>query len=127
MNIVMLDSGQLTGEADFPEVNINKYGWQQFVSLENTEVEERCWRTDVIISTNTPITAQIIKESFKLRLIIAAGDNTEHIDRAAADARDIQIMNVPGITGDNAENTQVICEQVVQHINEWLESLPEKE
>lgn len=121
MNIVMVDSGQLTGDVDFPEVNIVKYGWLQFVELDENEVEERCWRADVVISANTPITAQIIKEAYKLQLIIAAGDSTDHIDKDAADARDIKILNVPGLTADNAESTQAICNQVVEHINKWLE------
>ena len=122
MNIVMLDSGQLTGEADFPDINLVKYGWLQFVELEENEVEERCWRADIIISTNTPITDNIINEAFKLKLIIAAGDSVEHIDLSAAKARDITILNVPGLTGDSAENTQTICRQVVEHINSWLDS-----
>lgn len=122
MNIVMVDSGQLVGDADFPEVNINKYGWLQFVELDEKEAEERCWRADVVISTNTPITAQLIKESYKLQLIIAAGDNTDHIDKETAKERGIIVLNVPGITGDNAKNTQLICNKVVEHINLWLEN-----
>ena len=121
MNIVMVDSGQLVGDVDFPEVNLQKYGWLQFVELDEKEVEERCWRADVIISTNTPVTAQLINETYKLQLIIAAGDNTNHIDMEAAKARDISVLNVPGLTGDNAESTQLICNQVVEHINQWLE------
>ena len=121
MNIVMVDSGQLVGDADFPEVNIIKYGWLQFVELDEKEDEERCWRADVVISTNTPITAQLIKESYKLQLIIAAGDNTDHIDKEAAKERGIIVLNVPGLTGDNAKSTQLICNQVVEHINLWLE------
>lgn len=121
MNIVMVDSGQLVGDADFPEVNINKYGWLQFVELDEKEAEERCWRADVVISTNTPITAQLIKESYKLQLIIAAGDTTDHIDKEAAKERGIEVLNAPGLTGDNAESTQLICNQVVEHINLWLE------
>ena len=121
MNIVMVDSGQLVGDADFPEVNIIKYGWLQFVELDEKEAEERCWRADVVISTNTPITAQLIKESYKLQLIIAAGDNTDHIDKEAAKERGIIVLNVPGLTGDNTKSTQLICNQVVEHINLWLE------
>lgn len=122
MNIVMLDSGQLTGEVDFPEVDLDKFGWQQFVSLDETEVEERCWRADIIISTNTPVTARVIDEAYKLRLIIAAGDNTEHIDHSAATARNIEVMNVPGLTGDEPQHTEVICKQVVEQINHWLKN-----
>ena len=127
MNIVMVDSGQLSGDADFPEVNIDKYGWLQFVELDEQEVEERCWRADVIVSANTPITAQVIKESYKCQLIIAAGDSTEHIDKDAANARGITILNVPGVQGDTAENTQTICNQVVEHINHWLEKQTEND
>lgn len=126
MNIVFVDSGQLAGEADFPDINLPKYGWLQFVELEADEVEERCWRADIIISTNTPITAEVIKESYKLRLIIAAGDDTTHIDHNAAGSRDVSILNVPGLTGDSPENTKVICNQVVDHINTWLKTTAEK-
>jgi lactate dehydrogenase-like 2-hydroxyacid dehydrogenase len=120
MNIVMLDSGQLTGEVDFPEVDLDKFGWQQFVSLDENEVEERCWRADIIISTNTPVTAKVIDEAYKLRLIIAAGDKTDHIDHAAAEARNIEVMNVSGLTGDDPQRTEAICNQVVAKINHWL-------
>lgn len=119
----MLDSGQLTGEVDFPEVDLDKFGWQQYVSLNETEVEERCWRADIIISTNTPVTAKVIDEAFKLKLIIAAGDSTQHIDHAAARARGIQIMNVARLTGDEAQQTELICTQVVEKINQWLKDI----
>jgi len=122
MNIVMLDSGQLTGEVDFPEVDLDKFGWQQFVSLDESEVEERCWRADIIISTNTPVTARVIDEAYKLRLIIAAGDKTDHIDHAAAEARKIEVMNVSGLTGDEPQHTEAICNQVVEQINHWLKN-----
>jgi len=122
MNIVMLDSGQLSGEVDFPEVELDKFGWQQFVSLDDSEVEERCWRADIIISTNTPVTARVIDEAYKLRLIIAAGDDTGHIDYAAAKARNIKVMNVAGLTGNDPHSTETICNKVVEQINHWLKS-----
>jgi len=118
----MLDSGQLTGEVDFPEVDLDKFGWQQFVSLDESEVEERCWRADIIISTNTPVTAKVIGEAYKLRLIIAAGETTEHIDHAAAKTRNIEVMNISGLTGDEPQHTEAICKQVVEQINHWLKN-----
>lgn len=120
MNIVMVDSGQLKGDADFPEIDINKYGWLQFVDLDADELEERCWRADIIISTHTPITAQIMQEAYKLKLIIAAGESTEHIDQEAAQARGLEVYNTPGLTGNTPEATQAICQQVVEKINTWL-------
>ena len=116
----MLDSGQLSGDVDFPEVNLDKYGWSQFVSLDDSEVEERCWRADIIISTNTPVTAKVIDGAFKLKFIIAAGDNTDHIDHEAAKSRNILVSNVPGLTGNEPQQTATICNQIVEQINNWL-------
>jgi len=124
MNIVMVDSGQLAGDPDFPEVNLPKFGWSQFVALPVDEIDERCWRADIIISTNTPISAQVIKESFKLKLIVTAGENCQHIDKAAARERGVVVCNVPGLTGDTPENAQKICDQVVANINAWLDKKP---
>jgi len=116
----MVDSGQLMGGADFPEVDIDKYGWLQFVELDASELEERCWRADIIISARTPVTAQIMEEAYKLKLIIAAGESTEHIDLEAAQSRGLEVFNTPGLTGNTPEATQAICQQVVEQINTWL-------
>ena len=124
MNIVMVDSGQLTGDPDFPEVNLPKFGWSQFVALPEEEIEERCWRADIIISTNTPISEKVIKESFKLKLIVTCGERSDHIDKAAANERGIMICNVPGLNSNDALDTQKIADQVVDNINAWLEEKP---
>ena len=70
MHIVVIDSSKLAGEADFPMLDMPKYGWQQFVQLEQAEVADRCWRSDVIISVATPVTREVIDRSFKLRPLL---------------------------------------------------------
>lgn len=120
MNIVVVDSNNLIGEADFPEIELNKYGWHQFTQLAEDEIYERCWRADVVISVSTPIPQQVIKKALKLQLVIAAGDSTDHISRQACEQRDIRIAHVPGLNGDTPENTQIICQQVTDIINAWL-------
>ncbi len=121
MNIVMVDSDNLCGDADFPEIQLNKYGWLQFPQLAEAEIYERCWRADVVISASTPIPAEVIDKALKLQLIIAAGDSAQHIDRDACEKRGIRIAHVPGLKGDSQENTQVICQQVSEIINAWLQ------
>ena len=123
MNVVVVDSGVL-GDADFPMLDLNKFGWEQYVKLEGEDVEERCWRADIIVSVSTPINQAIIDKAFKLKLIVAAGDSVNHIDLAAARAREITVCNLPGLRADNASDGQQICDQVVDTINAYLKSTP---
>lgn len=124
MHIVVIDSSKLAGEADFPMLDIPKYGWQQFVQLEEAEIADRCWRSDVIISVATPVTREVIDKAHKLQLIIAAGDNTSHIDLDAARQRGITVCNAPGLHPDNTAHCQTICNQVINNINAWLKNQP---
>jgi len=124
MNVVVVDTGHLIGPPEYPPLDLPKFAWLEFVSLEDNEVEERCWRADVIVSTNTTINAAVIKESYKLRLIVVAGDNNDHIDMTAAKERGVIVCNVPGLTGDTPEDAQKISEQVVDNIHAWLNEEP---
>ncbi len=124
MNIVLVDSGQLMGMPEFPPINLPKFAWLEYVDLAAEEIDERCWRADVIVSTNTIITADVIKDTYKLKLIIAAGDNYAHIDVAAAKEREVVVCNVPGLIGDNVKDAQEIAIQVVDNIHAWLDERP---
>lgn len=124
MHIVVIDSGRLAGEADFPMLDLDKYGWQQFKQLDATDVVDRCWRTDVIISVATPVTRAVIDKAHRLQLIIVAGDNTNHIDMTAARERNISACNTPGLNPDIAAECQTICNQVINNINAWLKKQP---
>lgn len=124
MHIVVIDSSQLAGEADFPMLDMDKYGWQQVMQLDEAEVVDRCWRSDVIISMATPVTRAAIDKAYKLQLIIAASDNTDHIDLEAARERGITVCNTPGLSPANAAHSQTICKQVINNINAWLKKQP---
>ncbi len=124
MNIVMVDSDQLTGDADFPDIELDKYGWQQYLQLPPDELEERCWRADIVITAAAPIGRTVIDKAFKLQLVIAAGSSVEHIDLDACQQRGIQVCNVPGLVGNSQLATTSICQQVADSINAWLAETP---
>jgi len=124
MNIVLVDSAQLKGAPEFPPINLPKFAWLEYVDLAAEEIEERCWRADVIVSTKTPIDANTIKETYKLKLIIAAGENFDHIDIATAKQRGVVVCNVPGLTADNVNDAQLIADKVVDNIHAWLDGSP---
>ena len=124
MNIVVVDSTHLAGEADFPILDWPKYGWQQFPALSGDELAERCWRADVIITIDTPIDQQVIEKAFKLTLIAVAGDSTEHIDMNAVKARGISVCHVPGAQSGNPRHAAHICTQTINNISAFLRGDP---
>ncbi len=124
MNVVVVDCSVLGEDTDFPMLDIDKFGWEQYLSLEGDDVIERCWRADIIVSANTAIDQTVIDKAFKLKLIVAAGDSTNHIDMKAAKNREITVCNVPGLSPGNIADNQKICDQVVENINAFLKCEP---
>ncbi len=124
MNIVVVDSTHLAGEADFPILDWPKYGWQQFPALSGDELAERCWRADVIISVDTPIDHTVIDKAFKLSLIAVAGDSTAHIDLQAAKRRGISVCHIPGAIPGDPQQSAHICQQTIHNIAAYLQGAP---
>ncbi len=117
MNVVVIDAANLAGEADFPMLNLKKYGWAQYPQIPEGEEEKHIWRSDVIVSARAPITREMLNKAFKVRMIVAAGDSTDHIDLEAAKERGIQVSNVPGKDPSNPDDDRRICREVVSAIN----------
>ena len=120
MNVVMIDSANLNEDAYFPSLNLKKFGWVQYLRLAPENVEEAVWRCDVIVSAKDPVDREMLDKAFKLRLIVAAGDSTDHIDKAAAAERGIKVCHVPGRDPSNPEDEKKICREVVSAINAFL-------
>jgi len=123
MNVVVVDSAYLKGEADFPMLDLPKFGWQQYPELIPEEVTERCWRADVIVTVATPIDKAVIDKAFKLKLIAVAGEDDSFIDKEATAARGITVMTVPGLRSEDATSSQAICDRVVENINRFINEL----
>jgi len=91
MHVVVVDAGAIAGEANFPQLNLKKFGWSQYPSIDAEEMDERCWRSDVIVSASTTIDQALIDKAFKLKLIVTMGEPFDHIDLAATNARGITV------------------------------------
>ena len=119
MLIVMIDNNNIAGDADFPEVNLPKYSWEQFPELSVEDLAIRCWRAEVVISAAQAIDKSILDQSFQLKLIIAAGDSTEHIDKTTAAERGIKVCHVPGLDPSNAGTSEALRNQVVDIVDSF--------
>ena len=122
MLMVSVDGNNLVGDSDFPDLDLSKYGWEQFPELSSEDAIMRCWRAEVIISARHPIDKSLIDKSMMLKLIIAAGDSTDHIDLATAKERGIKVCHVPGLDPANASTNQSLCRQVVDIVNSFYKN-----
>ena len=120
MNVVMIDAANLNEDAYFPSLNLKKYGWMQYPTVAAEDIDKVVWRVDVIVSAAEPVTRAMLDKAFKLRLIVAAGDSTDHIDTVAASERGIKVCHVPGRNPANPEDEKKICREVVSAINAFL-------
>ncbi len=124
MNVVVVDCGHIDEDAIFPQLDLQKFGWIQYVFSEQELIPERCWRSDVIVSAKTLIGREAIDKAFKMQLIVAAGEKYDHIDLEAAAERGIMVCNTPGLDPDNKEQSRKLVLQVVNTINRFLKQNP---
>ena len=120
MNVVLIDSANLNEDAYFPSLNLKKYSWAQYPSVAPQDIEKVVWRVDVIVAAAAAVDKAMLDKAFKISLIVAAGDSTDHIDKAAAAERGIRVCNVPGRDPANPEDEKKICREVVSAINAFI-------
>ncbi len=120
MKVVMIDAANLAGEGNFPQLNLRKYGWEQYLTLADEDIEKVVWRCDVIVAAADEVNRAMLDLAFKIQLIVAAGDSTDHIDMVAAAERGIKVCHVPGRDHTNPEDDKRICREVVSAINAFI-------
>ena len=122
MLMVVVDNNNIAGDADFPEPDLPKYGWEQFPELNSEDAKMRCWRAEVVISAAHPIDKSVIDKSFMLKLIVAASDSVDHIDVSAAKERGIKVCHVPGFDPANADTSETLCCRVIEIIDSFYKN-----
>ncbi|WJW75838.1 hypothetical protein QVG61_01750 [Thiohalobacter sp. IOR34] len=118
MKVVVVDAAHLPGAVDFPMLDMDRFGWEQYPQLEGEALRERCWRADVVVSLATPLTAADLEAMFKLRLVLVAGELP--VDDEAAAARGIELVRLAGVDWARPDQAAVFCRDVVQAIEARL-------
>jgi lactate dehydrogenase-like 2-hydroxyacid dehydrogenase len=120
MNVVLIDAANLAGEANFPSLNLRKYGWSQYLTVLPEDIEKVVWRVDVIVAASAVVDRAMLDKAFKIRLIVAAGDSSDHIDKVTAAERGIKVCHVPGRDPANIGDDRKICREVISAINAFI-------
>ena len=120
MNVVLIDSANINEDAYFPALNLTKYSWAQYPIVAPEDMEKVVWRVDVIVAATATVDKAMLDKAYKISMVVAAGDSTDHIDKAAAAERGIAVCNVPGRDPANPDDEKKICREVVSAINAFI-------
>ena len=96
MNIKFLDESTVTlGDIDFsPLQTLGAY--EGFVNSTEQQIIERASRAEVIVANKAPVTAAVLNNLQKLRLVTVIATGYNNVDVAAAKKAGVRICNVQG-------------------------------
>ncbi len=120
MNISVIDYKHLAGDADFPPLDADKFGWEQYPQLANDELADKCWRANIIVTAATPISHEQLQRLARLAMIVIAGGNHELVDLDAARKCNIAVSYVPDTQATDPSDANTICAEVVENINAFI-------
>jgi len=96
MNIKFLDESTVTlGDIDFSPLH-TLGGYEGFVNSTELQIIERAGTAEVIIANKAPITAAVLNNLQKLRLVTVIATGYNNVDVAAAQKAGVRVCNVPG-------------------------------
>ena len=120
IKVVVLDSARLPAGVEFPPLQADKYGWEQYTSSARDELVERCWKADVLVSLATPIERELLEKVRRLKLVITAGESCEKLDQKAASERGVELLAFPGVSYSDVAEAQDLCTRVAMAIDHYI-------
>lgn len=124
MKVVVVDYERLAGAPEFPLLEVDRFGWEQYVGLEPAEAVERCWRADVVVTVATPLGERELAAMHKLLLVAVAGPVRGLVDLAAAQRRGVSVCHVPALDPGVVDDSQNICDEVIKNIAAFVRGEP---
>ena len=118
--VVVVDSGRLPAGVDFPPLEADKYGWEQYPALSAVDIAERCWRADIVVSLSSAIDRPILEKTHKLKLLIAVGAACKLLDEAAARDHGVELLAFPDASYRTAADAQELCNRITAAINHFV-------
>jgi len=120
IKVVVLDSRLLPMGVDFPPLDADKYGWEQYPQLQGEDIAERCWRADIVVSLDSAISASELEKMVKIGLLVCAGPACERVDQAAVAERGVELLAFPEVQYGTRAEAQDLCNRVAAAINHYI-------
>jgi len=120
IKVVVLDAVHLPAGVDFPPLDLDKYGWEQYPQLSREDIAERCWRADIVVTLDSPIDRNTLEKMAKIGLLICVGESCARVDQAAAASRGVELLAFPEAELGVPAEAQDVCNRVSAAINHYL-------
>lgn len=120
IKIVVLDGAHLPADVEFPPLDLDKYGWEQYPRLCGEDIAERCWRADIVVTLGTPIDGSVLEKMAKIGLLVCAGDACAMVDQDAVVARGVELLAFPDADLSGVAAAQDLCDRVSAAINHYI-------
>jgi phosphoglycerate dehydrogenase-like enzyme len=120
IKVVVLDSGRLPAGVDFPPLQIDKYGWEQYPQLNSDEIADRCWRADIVVTLASRIDGAVLEKMSRVGLLICAGEACSRVDQTAAFASGVELLVFPEAEYSSIASAQDLCDRVCAAIDHYI-------
>lgn len=128
MEIVITDGYTLNpGDLDWSEIQaLGNVHYHDRTALE--DIADRCRHAEIIVTNKTPVNAQTLQRTTKLKLIAVTATGYNIIDIAAAQAKGIAVCNVPAYGTDSvAQHAIALMLELTNHVGENSRSVRQGE
>ena len=122
IKIVVVDAAQLPDGVEFPPLATPKYGWEQYPRLQQDEIEDRCWRADILVSLGMPVDRAALEKLHRLKLVIAVGDACRTLDQVAARDKGIELLIFPNDNCADPSAAQDLCVRIGAAIDHYIDN-----
>ncbi len=125
VKIVVVDRAQLPAGVEFPPLEASKYGWEEYPSLSEEDMPDRCWRADIVVclSDRICIDRNMLEKMPRLKLLVMAAGPSNRLDQGAAREQGVELLAFPDGRVDDAAAAQELCNRIVAAINHYLRSV----
>jgi len=122
LKVIVIDSQHLPRDADFPPLDLYKYGWEQYLNLDSEAIVDHAFRMEVVVSIGTDIDEAMLKQMQRVRLLVVGDRSTVSFPKALAAERGIVVCD----SGDKklSGGAEPFCAEVIAVIEAFLADKP---
>ena len=120
INVVVVDSAKLPKGVEFPPLDTAKYGWEQYLQLDDEDIAVHCWRADILVALSSVINSARFDKMPRLKLLIVAGEACRLLDQEAAQKQGVELLAFPDEKYAEPDEARDLCKRISKAIDHYI-------